>query len=468
MATYSKNILKHLQDLMLRVEILEEDNAEKDIRISGLEAENKKLILEIERLRNILNKDSSNSSKPPSTDGFKKIFNSREKSGKKSGGQLGHKGYSRKLFNNPTQIIEHKQKFCDCGHEILYKDDFVAKQHVDIELKANIVEHRAFKGRCPCCKKKYKNTLPFDLINPVTYGNNVKAFVMLLSAEGCVSLNRIQSFLAETSDGVIKVSDGTIVNWQKEFASKTDEEIAEIKKNLISSKALHKDESVVYVENNLQWFHTLGNKDVTLYHVNAKRGHEADIAMGILPIYKGVLVRDHFAALVNLTCEQQECNAHVLRYLKAEDAKGKAWAKEMIEVLVLAHRETRGKGQKISLPPERVSYYEREYDRIIDAGMTEHESSTERLFNTDNIKLLRRMQKYKTAHLLFLSRAEVPFDNNLAERDLRMIKTKTKVSGCFRSEKGAENFAKAKSVLSTARKQHQNLFRKTHSLFSGV
>jgi len=291
---------------------------------------------------------------------------------------------------------------------------------------------------------------------------------MLLSTEGCVSLNRIQSFLVETSNGAIKISDGTIVNWQKEFASKTDEEIAEIKRNLISSETLHKDESGVHVNNSLQWFHTLGNKEATLYHVNAKRGNEADVAMGILSIFKGVLVRDHFAALVNLACEQQECNAHILRYLKAEDAKGKTWAKEMIELRVVAHRETLESGQKTNLSSERVTYYEKEYDRIIDAGISAHQSTTERHYNTDNIKLLRRMQKYKEAHLLFLSRAEVPFDNNLAERDLRMIKTKTKVSGCFRSDEGAENFAKAKSVLSTARKQNKNLFQKTHSLFAGV
>jgi len=453
---------------MLRVEILEKENTEKDVKIRELEAENKKLKLEIKHLRNIVDKDSSNSSKPPSSDGFKIIHNSREKTGKKPSGQKGHKGCFRDLYNNPTEIIEHKQKYCDCGHEIQYGDKFSAKQFVDVEIKANIAEHRSFKGKCPCCKKKYENELPSHLVNPVTYGNNLKTLILMLYAEGYIALNRIQSLIAETTGSKIKLSQGTIASWIAEFAGKTEKEITQIKKELLSSAVLHKDETGVHVQNNLHWLHVLSNKNATLYHANLKRGLEADEAMGILPLHKKTLVRDHFKPLLNLSCEHQECNAHILRYLKAEDAKGHEWAKEMIKLLVLAHRETLSDGVKKKLSRPRQKYYEQEYTQILNAGITAHKLSEERHRRTENIKLLERMQEYKSAHLLFLSRAEVPFDNNQAERDLRMIKTKTKVSGCFRGCSGAENFAKTKSVLSTARKQSKNLFETTYSLFAGV
>ena len=460
MKEYTKDVMRHLQELMKRVEILEKENAELKSEITKLKEENT-------RLQNLLNKNSSNSSKPPSTDGFTKIFNSREKTGKKPGGQPGHGGFYRQLYTEPTGIIEHKQKFCDCGHEIQYKQKFSAKQYVDVELKVNIVEHRSYHGKCPHCQKKYENKLPSELVNPVTYGNNLKAMTILLSAEGCVAVDRINQFFREVSNSKLNISNGTIINWQKEIANKTDDEIAEYKKELLQSPVNHKDETSMDVVKELHWLHVLGNKKTTLYHVNAKRGHEADEAMGVLPLYENVLVHDHLASLVNLSlCEHQECNAHILRYLKAEIEKGRNWAEEMVKLLVAAHRETIADGVKKSLSKKRLIYYEQEYDRIIADGKAEHTRSDERCLNTDNIRLLCRMEKYKSEHLLFLSRAEVPFDNNLAERDLRMIKTKLKVSGCFRSSEGADNFAKIKSVLSTTRKNSENIFAKLLSLQS--
>jgi len=461
----AKDMMRHLHELMSRVEILETKDLESQkiiktqaTKILELEQENK-------RLRDIINKDSSNSSKPPSSDGYKKIHNSREKTGKKVGGQPGHKGHWREMYLEPTEIVDHKQAVCECGGEIEYKGQFIKKQFTDVRVVTDVIEHRAYVGKCLCCKKKHHNELPSNLINSVTYGSYLKALVILLCVEGNISLNRIKSFLEELTSGKIKISEGTLVNWMNEAASKTDQEIAQIKLQLIASKVIHKDETGVDVGEDLQWLHVTSNKEVTLYNVHPKRGSEADDAIGILPVFKGVLVRDHLKSLLKYLCKHQECNAHILRYLKAEAEKGRAWAIEMIELLVRAHRETLTGNAKEKLSQQRLTYYEQEYDRIIDLGIAEHKSSPERHYRTDNIKLLERMQEYKSAHLLFLSQADVPFDNNQAERDLRMIKTKAKVSGCFRSEKGVQNFAAIKSILSTARKQSKNLFQKTLALF---
>jgi len=432
----TKSISKHLETVLLEL-----DNLKR--RVSFLEQENLELRDENKRLKAMLDTNSSNSSKPPSTDGFQKIFNSREKTGRMPGGQKGHKGHFRDLYNNPTEIIEHKQKFCECGNEILYSEKFAAKQFVDVELKVNIIEHRAFKGKCPCCKKKHENELP--------------------QTEGCVAVDRLNQFLHEVSNGKLNISNGTIINWLNEIAGKTKDEIAQYKKELLESAVNHKDETSLDVGTALWWLHVLSNKTTTLYHANPKRGREADEAMGVLSLFENVLVRDHFGALLNLPCEHQECNAHILRYLKAaKELRKREYAEQMISLLVTAHRETLASGQKTKLPLERVAYYEKEYDRILDAGLIECQHHKE------DKPLISRMKKFASAHLLFLSRAEVPFDNNLAERDLRMIKTKTKVSGCFRGDQGPHTFAAIKSVLSTARKRSQNLFQKTLSLLAGV
>ena len=433
-----------------------------NVRITELEKENK-------RLREIIDKDSSNSGKPPSSDGFKKIFNSREASGKKPGGQKGHKGYGRELYAKPTEVIEHKREVCECGHEIRYKGGYEAKQYVDIEISARITEHRAYSGKCPQCGKRHENLLPDNLINPVTYGDNIKAVTVLLSTEGCVSVNRIKSFLSEVTGGGIEISEGTIINWLNELAGKTAAEIAAIKEKLLASAVNHKDETGIDVGKGTWWLHTLCNKEATYYHADIKRGKEADERMGILPLYRKVLVHDHLSSLTGLDCEHAECNAHILRYLKAaKELQKRKWAEEMISLLVTGHRETVASGLKRLLPPERTAYYEREYERIIESGEAEFKADPSPLrdYNGDDMKLLRRMKLCRREHLLFLSRAEVPFDNNLAERDLRMVKTKSKVSGSFRSPIGAQNFASIKSVLSTAKKTGKNLLLTLKSCFA--
>ena len=470
---YNKSVVNKVQEIAHQLELMRQEIAsekichEKEVarlkeQITGLEAENK-------RLREIIDKNSSNSSKPPSSDGFKKIFNSRESSGSKPGGQNGHKGNYRKIYTEPTEIIEYKRTVCDCGHEIRYERGYKAKQYADIEIRVGITEHRSYRGECAHCGKVHKNSLPRELSNPVTYGNNVKAVTALLSSEGCVSVNRIRSFLKEITDGKLEISDGTVIKWLNEIACKTGPEIAEIKQKLLSSAVNHKDETGIDVGKEAWWFHTLSNSEATYYHADSKRGREADERMGILPLYKKVLVHDHFSALTGLECEHAECNAHILRYLKAsKELQRWKWPDEMLTLLTAGHRETLASGRKLSLSPERVAYYEREYERIIEAGETEFKAEPLILchYYRDHIKLLRRMKNYLREHLLFLSRSEVPFDNNLAERDLRMIKTKTKVSGCFRSATGAENFAAIKSVLSTAKKNGKNLFLTIKNLFA--
>jgi len=343
----------------------------------------------------------------------------------------------------------------------------IAKQFVDVELVTHIVEHRAFNGKCSCCGKKFEASLPQNLINPVTYGDNLKAMTVLLSTEGCVSVNRIKNMIKELTDGNISISEGTIVNWLAEMSGKTDSGLNEIKKALLANLVNHKDETPIDVGMGLAWLHVLSNDKATYYHVDAKRGKAADEAMGVLPLYKNVLVHDHLSSLIHLPCEHAECNAHILRYLKAaKELQKRDWADDMAALLVSAHRETLASGQKRSLPLKRVRFYEKEYDRILEAGEKEFKADPSPLkdYNDDDMKLLRRLKRYKRDHLLFLTRQEVPFDNNLAERDLRMIKTKQKVSGCFRSLKGAQIFAAIKSVLSTAKKNGQNLFIKLKTL----
>lgn len=463
---YEKDLFRHLQETLERVDHLTEEITElrreytKEIEILKAEnlqlrKENQTLRLENQKLKDIINKNSGNSSKPPSSDGFVKIHNSREKSGKKPGGQPGHKGSSHKLFSNPTQIENIKTKRCQCGGKVTYSGKYKAKQFVDIEITTRITEYREYTGVCDCCRRTVKNHAPIHDI--ITYGNNLKSFSALLSLEGMVSINRIKQILQELSNGQLNISEGTLSKWNKDLSVCVNPAVGAIKEKLLASPVNHKDETGIRIHKTLHWLHVLGNKTHTLYYSHKKRGNEADKAMGILPAYGGVLVHDHLKGLYNFTCNHAECNAHILRYLKAAiERKGRTWAEDMIKLLLEAKAAVKGRNKP--LHKTTVRKFHCRYDVILDKGHEEFLQSESPDYNGEDMKLLRRLRQYKDEHLRFISDPAVPFDNNQAERDLRMIKAKTKISGCFRADDGGEIFAMLKSYTSTLRKNGRSIF----------
>jgi len=417
-------------------------------RIDKLGKENTLLRRENERLRGMINKNSGNSSKPPSSDGFVKNQNSRVKTGRKTGGQLGHEGHGPKLQDNPDEIVEIKAKRCGCGGRFVYGGEYKRKQLVDVEVVTRVLEYREFAGKCLYCGTASHNRAPLDSM--VTYGDNLKSLVALLSVEGIISLNRLTKIVEEATGGRIALSQGTVVSWLNELAKRVAPRVETYKDNLLLSRVLNKDETGVSVQGKNQWFHVLSDERHTLYHVNAKRGKEADYAMGVLPDYSGTLMHDHWTSLYEFACTHAECNAHILRYLKAAiETQKRKWAQAMIELLLEA--------KSLSQPtPAQIADIQARYDEIIKDGIFEFNPDDDP--DGEDRKLLRRMEKYKAEHLRFLTDPAVPFDNNQAERDLRMIKAKQKISGTFRAHNGADTFATLKSFTSTHKKQNLNIF----------
>ena len=415
---YGKDLFKQLQETIAKVENLSAEisdiKSRSEKEICALKAENQRLKKEVAslkaentELKEIINKNSGNSSKPPSSDGFKKIHNSREKTGRKPGGQKGHRGNIPILFENPTEIIEHKQKYCSCGGRVKYSDKYTPKQLVDINVSVEIVEHRTYEGFCACCKRQIKNRTPINDV--ITYGSNLKSLSAMLTNEGCVSINRTQQMINELTNGLICLSEGTIAKWNKDLAVYVVPAIDKIKESLLVSPVLHKDETGIRTDKTIHWFHVLGNKKHTLYCARRKRGNTADKETDILPAYGGVLVHDHLKGLYDFTCEHAECNAHILRYLKsAAESKNRKWVQDMTGLLLDAKEGAEANGVF------------RRYDEILEQGRQEFLQDEVPDYNGDDMKLLRRMKEYKQEHLRFASNKNVPFDNNQAERDLRM------------------------------------------------
>lgn len=464
---YEREIFKQLEETLTRVDrlskeidkIKREHARETDAlktEIKGLRRENETLRTENSKLKEIINKNSSNSGKPPSSDGFRKIENSREKTGRKPGGQPGRKGISPKMFSNPTRIEDIKARRCSCGGKVRYAGEYRAKQLVDIEFKTTIIEYREHKGICEACESRIENRGPVRDI--ITYGNNIKSFTALMSIEGMVSINRIKQLVRELTSGQLNISEGAIAKWQKDLSRHVAPAIEAIKNKLRTANVLNKDETGIRTKKTLHWLHVLGNDQYSLYAVHKKRGNDADREMGILPGYDGVLVHDHLRGLYEFTCAHAECNAHILRYLKAViESKERKWAQEMIKLLLVIK-----KAVEPGAPPleqEDIQAYHRRYNEILEVGQGEFLQDESPNYNGDDMKLLRRMKQFESEHLMFLTDPAVPFDNNQAERDLRMIKAKMKISGCFRADDGGAVFATLKSYTASLRKNSRNIFQ---------
>ena len=454
------------------VEALKQEIARLETKIASLEAENA-------MLKSRINKDSGNSGKPPSSDGFKKPQNSREKSERHPGGQPGHEGHGPKLSDTPDEVINLNREICDCGGTIHYPKDPERRQRIDLCIYAHTTEYRSGEGECPCCGKHFLKQFPENLPGVINVGNDAKAVIALLLNEGAVSVSRTQQILRELTDGRLNLSQSSLMNYQQELSEKLQPALEAIRRDLSSSDVLHKDESGVRINGNLNWLHVTSTPGSTYYEVHPKRGSEADRAINILPAFNGVLVHDHLVSLYDFPCSHAECNAHVLRYLKGvceNDKEFEIFAKPLKELFkeMNSKRHILIAQGKNAFPPEEVVCFRERYDEILIAwnnltGEKETQRKKKKIksrYKSEAEPLGKRLLEYKEQHLLFINDFRIPFDNNQAERDIRPAKTKLKVSGGFRSCNGAVAYARIRSFISTLRKRKLNIFHGLRSAFN--
>jgi transposase len=454
--------------------------------IATLNEENKTLREALEeardlsdRYRAICEKDSTTSSKPPSTDAFKKpkVYSTRRKSGRKPGGQRGHAGHTLRLFANPTTVIERRPpEQCDCGGKVACGESYTAKQQVDILVVPVIAEERVYSGSCAQCGRKHSGVFSDEYVNPVQYGAGIKAMVASLNAYGNVTNHKVAEFLKSVTGGLIRISDGTVVNTLHELSAELEETIAVIKARLIAGKILYADETGCRVNGSLDWMQIFCNDEYTLFGRNGKRGGLCIETDEILLFFTGVLIHDHFKTYYNYKhITHAECNAHILRYLEAIiKIQQHAWAQEMAAFL----RRTLHRKKELlatgcsSFREDEVQEIRTRYLEILAAGQAEYNAAIAGKKNityyNDERCLLNRLKECMEQHLLFVLDFDVPFDNNNAEQGARFLKSKKKVAGCFRSVKGADDYARVASLIATLRKQQLSIFEVIRDLFSGI
>ena len=464
--------------LTKRVEQLEIENIRLKNRIHELESENAELKTENAslksenaELKSRLNINSSNSSKPPSSDGYSKKPAIPKKKKGKQGGQKGHKGRTLQQVENPDKIIECFPNNCICGHEFT-KEELVlseTRQVFDLpEPCLEVTEYQIHKATCPICGELHKATAPEGVNAPVQYGNRVKAYAVLLNVHFKLPFKKIQLLFGDLFG--YSINESTVYSATQQCYEKLEASEEIIKSKVAKDEVVHADETGLRVEGELHWLHTATTLLYTYLFVHKKRGCEAlNSNKSILDKITGWLVHDCWSSYFKFKgLKHAICGAHILRELEGliENLQSK-WAK-VFKIFLMSVYE---------MPfDERVKHRKQIEDRYmlicnigerLEPPPKKSPGKKGRYKRTKGRNLVERLISEKDAVLAFAFNKEVPFTNNLAERDIRPAKVKQKISNCFRSFSGAEIYARIEGFVSTTRKQDGNVFSELCNTFDG-
>ena len=422
------------------------------------------------KLRAQMNRDYENSTMPSSkTIKKKKISNSREKSGRKPGGQPGHRGHGRKKQIPTRPVVELPPP-----QEVLEDPDFrktsktIRKQIVSIRLVLDVTEYHADVYYNSKTGERIHAPFPPGVVNDVNYAGDIKAFLFLFNNDCCTSIDKCRRFLYGLTEGKLNISKGMISRLSREFAEKSEKEIKRSYADMLKAPVMHTDctNARVNGKNAYVLICAAPNGDA-IYFAREKKGHEG-VKGTVAEDYQGILVHDHESTFYNYGSGHQECLAHVLRYLKGsiENEPGREWNKKMRSLVQEMIHYKNGLSDDEKPDADNVKEYERRYREILEKAKEEYEYIPPDKYYRDGYNLYRRMEHYMSNHLLFLHDQRMPATNNLAERLLRVYKRKQAQAVSFRSFDSIEFLCQCMSMLFMMRKNEEtNLFNRVSRIF---
>lgn len=441
-------------------------------RIAQFEArvgEQDRLIAE---LRQRLDANSRNSSKPPSSDGYrkpvaKKDRSLRRRSGRKPGGQKGHEGSHLERVQRPDRRVVHEPEgpCAGCGRDLDDAEELEggeSRQVFDIpeELALEVIEHVAGLRRCAGCGRVNEGRFPDGVTGRAQYGTSLRALGVYLHVFQHIPYDRARQLIADMTGA--EISTGTLKAWVDQAASGLSEFDEQLRSLLCKAAVVNFDETGARIAGRLGWIHSASTETLTRYTAHRRRGTEAMDDAGVLPEFTGVAVHDGWKPYQSYEqAIHALCAGHHLRELLAAEEQGQSWASAMSCLLLDTREEVeqaKAAGRtaltKTALARLRVCYR-----TVIELGYEQYPglaaSAEQRIKRTKAQNLLLRLDEREDEALRFAHDFRVPFTNNLAEQDIRMVKLQQKISGSWRTEQGAERYLQVRSYISTARKQGQ-------------
>jgi transposase len=444
---------------------------ERDARIAEQAARIAELEAVVAELRARLGQNSRNSSKPPSSDGYgkpsanKKKRSLRKRSGRKPGGQSGHQGAHLERAEVPDAQVPHEPEACaGCGGDLAgaerVGDREESRQVFDLpeEIALRVIEHVAVCRLCDGCGQLTAGSFPQGVVAPVQYGPGMHALGVYLHVFQHLPYDRARQVILDLTGA--ELSTGTLKAWVDQAAAGLTEFDEQLRQLLRTAAVVNFDETGARIAGRLGWVHSASTEQLTRYTAHAKRGVEAIDAAGVLPGFGGVAVHDGWKPYRTYTdAIHALCGAHHLRELLATEEQGQGWASVMSCLLLdaKAQVERATANGLAALTEKALTELHASYRGVIAAGYEGHpglaENAGKKLKRTDAQNLLLRLDERETEALRFAHDLRVPFTNNLAENDIRMVKLQQKISGCWRTDDGAERYLRVRSYISTARKQ---------------
>ena len=476
-------MLIEIANLKMELKIEKEESIKKDNTINELTEKLAKAVETINELQDKLdneksknNKNSSNSSKPPSTDITSKKkeektganqYNFRSKSNKKIGGQFFHKGQTHTKERLEKDIREKNIKVKEIKLFIKgnSKKESIVKYKIGIKIEPIVYKYIFIYS------EKSTEKLPKEFQSDVTYDNSIKALSINLDTINVVSLNRQEEFFKAITNDFLQIGNGTLVNFKKEFSMKAQPTLLNIENQLLSKPTMLTDETSAKFNGKNIFARNYSNNESVIYKVNKNKGHQPIIKDNILTKYLGGIMADHDTTIYKYGTDRYECNVHTGRYLKEiiELVPDVLWPQKMLDLLFRINN-TRKLAMSFgcnNFTEEKIDEYVFEYQSILELAFQENKSILSKTYRGKAEKLRKRLLKYQHNHLAFIFNFKVPFDNNLSESDLRIFKTKTKVSGGFRNMNVAQCFADSLSIVRTARKRKINQNDVIYDIFAG-
>jgi len=466
-AKFIKELFRKIENLNLRIQQLELTEQENEIlrkRISELEQENSDL-------KSRLNTNSRNSSKPPSSDGYQKKPAFAKPTKGKQGGQKGHQGRTLHQSEHPDKIVNCTPDICSCGHEFTLDQIKLGERRQVYDLpepRLEVIEYQIHKATCPVCGKICKGMAPEGVNAPVQYGSGVKAYLVLLNVHFNLPFKKIQLLFSDLFG--YPINESTIFSAGEQCYKNLDESENIIKSKIYESQVAHADESGLRVNGKLHWLHIATTLLYTYLFIHEKRGAGAlESEKSILDKFTGWLVHDCWSSYFRFgNIKHAICGAHILRELEGliETQKTK-WPKTFKAFLMSVFEMPFGERIK------RREQINSRYDQICSIAEKSEPAPIKvqgkrgKYKRTKGRNLIERLIKEKDAMLAFAFNENVPFTNNLAERDIRPAKLKQKTSNCFRTITGAKIYARIQGFISTARKHNCNVFTELSTTFAG-
>ena len=431
----------------------------------------------VSELEHKLNKNSRNSSKPPSSDGLAKPKpkSLRKPSKKKTGGQKGHEGHNLKQLEKSDHLVPLSVTSCSCCADLTHEPvvAYINRQVFELpQPKLEVTEYRGEIKLCPKCGLSNSASFPKDVLSSTQYGPRFRGLLAYLHNQQLIPPNRISQMMNDLYTA--PVSEATVFDASRRSYDNLAPFETAVVEALSKSSILNVDESGVRTIGKLHWLHTTSTKTLTFLGIHEKRGTEAMDHFNILPNFSGRLIHDFWKPYLSYKCKHGLCNAHHLRELTfLFEQQDQAWAKNMFDLL-LDMNDFVSK-QSEHLTAKQKEPWIKKYRDLIAEGCKCNPLSYPPLKKkkrgrpkkTKAQNLLNRLGDHESSVLAFLHDINVPFSNNLAEQDIRMIKVRLKISGCFRTIQGAKYFARIRSYLSTARKQKRNILDSITEAISG-